>query len=415
MKLELSYGKGSLPLTIPDGLTVKTLLPNEIKIGGEADLVKDALLHPIGTERLCKIVNKGEKIVIITSDVTRPVPSKILLPYLLEELALAGVEFQDITVVFALGSHRSHTEAEKIKLVGEEIYAKIECVDSDGQDFSSLGMTKRGTPVEIFTRVAQADRRICLGNIEYHYFAGYSGGAKAVMPGVSTQNAIQKNHSRMLEPGARTGNMIKNPVREDIEEAAAMVGIDFILNVVLDENKNIAGAFCGDATRAHRKGCEFLDSLYKVGIEKLYDIVIVSAGGYPKDINLYQAQKALDNASHGVKEGGVLILCAKCAEGLGGDVFKRWIYEAKTPAELVNRLAVRFELGGHKAAAIAGVLQKSKIVLVSDMEEDLVKKAFLKPFFSMDEAFKTALGHFKHKKPDILYMPIGGSTLPALI
>jgi nickel-dependent lactate racemase len=166
-------------------------------------------------------------------------PSRLVLPELIRELTAGGSQYKDISVVFALGSHRAHSEEEKKYLMGEEIYGKISCVDSSVTDCVYLGMTSRGTPVEIFRPVAEADKIICLGNIEYHYFAGYSGGAKAIMPGVSTRNAIQANHSMMVIEGSHAGELDHNPVRQDIEEAADFLKIDFILNVVLDEKKNI--------------------------------------------------------------------------------------------------------------------------------------------------------------------------------
>ena len=164
----------------------------------------------------------NEKIVIITSDITRPMPTYKVMPLLLDELYDAGVNAKDITLVFALGSHRKHTREEMIKLAGERAANEIKMIDSDMSDCVRMGVTKRGTPVDIFMPVAEADRRICLGNIEYHYFAGYSGGSKAIMPGVSTREAIRKNHSLMVEEGSHAGNLDTNPVREDIEEAASL-------------------------------------------------------------------------------------------------------------------------------------------------------------------------------------------------
>ena len=191
-------------------------------------------------------------------------------------------------------------------------------MDSDPDDCVSYGMTSRGTPVDITRIVAEADRRILLGNIEYHYFAGYSGGAKAIMPGVSTRAAIQANHSRMVLPEAKAGALETNPLRMDIEEAGAMVGIDFILNVVLSEHKEILKAVAGDAVKAHREGCRFLDKLYRKELKAPADIVLVSQGGAPKDLNLYQTQKALDNAKHAVKDGGVIILIGSCKDARDG-------------------------------------------------------------------------------------------------
>ncbi len=310
-EFQIGYGKENSSFKLPAENFFMEIKANEIAIDltGEEE-VERALQNPIGTPRLSEIISKGESVCIITSDITRPCPSAILLPPVIQELQEAGVSADDITVVFALGSHRRHTEEEKRLLVGDEIYEMVHTLDSDPDDTVFLGYTSRGTPVNITSIVAQADRRICLGNIEMHYFAGYSGGGKAIMPGVSDRAAIQANHSKMIESTSVAGEIATNNVRLDIEEAADICGIDFILNVVLDEQKQIVKAVAGDHRAAHRVGCEFLDSLYKIPIPEAADIVIASPGGFPKDINVYQAQKSLDNAQHAVKPGGVIILAA---------------------------------------------------------------------------------------------------------
>ncbi|MBQ8144773.1 MAG: nickel-dependent lactate racemase [Butyricicoccus sp.] len=412
MKLELNIGTTSQFVEVPDACVQQVLLPNAVTydLTGE-DEVRRALAAPIGSPRLGEIVKPGEKIAIITSDITRPMPTYVVMPALLDELYAAGVKKEDITLVFALGSHRMHTEAEKEKLAGARAYAEISCIDGDASDCVHMGTTAAGTPVDIVRVVAEADRRICLGNIEYHYFAGYSGGAKAIMPGVSTRAAIQSNHSMMIREEACAGNITTNPVRKDIEEAAAICGVDFILNVVLDEHKKIIRAVAGDVTAAHREGCAFLDQLYQKKIEKRADIVIVSQGGAPKDLNLYQTQKALDNAKHAVRDGGIVILMGSCKEGLGEHVFEEWLLAAKKPTDLIDRIKQEFRLGGHKAAAIAMVLEHAEIYLVSDMEPDFVRSLFMTPFGTVEEAYQAATEKLG-KDASVLVMPYGGSTLP---
>lgn len=414
MEFQVGFGKSKLKFNIDEKNVIGELLPNKIKIDlTGVEEVKRAIENPIGSKRLKNIVKKGEKIVIITSDITRPMPSKIVLPLLIEEILNSGAIKDDITIVFALGSHRLQTEEEKKYLVGEEIYNSIKCIDSNENDYRALGISKNGTPVEIFTPVAEADRRICLGNIEYHYFAGYSGGAKAIMPGVSTRKAIQANHSKMIEESAKAGNIETNPVRNDIDEVEEYVPIDFILNVVLDEKKQIIKAAAGHYIDAHREGCRFLDRFYKIKIKEKADIVITSPGGYPKDLNLYQSQKALDNAKHAVKDGGIIIFVASCIEGIGSKVFEKWIMEANTSGDLIRRVKENFELGGHKAAAIAMVLEKAKIYLVSEMDPSLVRDIFLDPYSDLQEAIDNALNE-KGMSASVLLMPYGGSTLPVV-
>ena len=387
MDITLKIGTRSETVQVPEANLQGILTPNEVSVAltGEAEVWR-ALNEPIGTPRLRDIVHPGEKIAIITSDITRPMPTWKVMPALLDELYDAGVKREDITLVFALGSHRCHTEEEQRHLAGDRAWSEITCVDGNTADCVHIGVTSRGTPVDIVRTVAEADRRICLGNIEYHYFAGYSGGAKAIMPGVSTRAAIQANHSRM-------------------------VGVDFIVNVVLDAKKEIIRAVAGDVTAAHRVGCAFLDTLYRKEIPQRADIVLVSQGGAPKDLNLYQTQKALDNAKHAVKPGGVVVLIGSCKEGLGEKTFEEWLTTAPTPHSLIERIKKEFRLGGHKAAAIAMVLEKADIYLVSDMEDALVERLFMKPFHSVQAAYDAAVEKCG-ANASVLVMPYGGSTLP---
>lgn len=412
MKIELGYGDGIQTAEIPDRNILKILRANPVSSGEKGgSVVREALKSPIASAPLSEIVRPGEKTVIITSDITRPMPTWDVMPAVLDELYAAGVSPEDITLVFALGSHRAHTEEEKKHLAGERAYREISCIDSDPDDCVHLGVTSAGTPVDITRVVAEADRRICLGNIEYHYFAGYSGGAKAIMPGVSTPAAIQANHSMMVQEKAHAGNIKDNPIRKDLEEAAAMCGVDFIVNVVLNEHKEIIKAVAGDLTEAHREGCRFLDSLYQVEIPEKADIVIVSQGGAPKDLNLYQTQKALDNSKHAVKDGGTVILVGSCREGLGQAVFQEWMTEAAEPADLIRRVKENFRLGGHKAAAIAMVLEKAGIYLVSEMESGFVKSIFMEPYSDLQSAFDDAIAKYG-PEAKVIVMPYGGSTLP---
>ena len=411
---KFGFGKGFKQFRIKEENIIMELKQNKVEfdLTGSKEVTR-AINNPIGTQRLSKIVHPGEKVAIVTSDITRPMPSSLVLPIVIQELTDAGIKLEDITVVFALGSHRKQTEEERKYIVSEEIFSKVKCIDSDPDVCIHLGSSNNGTPIDIFETVANADRRICLGNIEFHYFAGYSGGAKALMPGVSSRAAIQANHSGMVKNEAKAGELDSNPVRIDIEEVVKFVPIDFILNVVLDEDKNIIKAVAGHYVEAHREGCRFLDKLYKIQIPERADIVVTTPGGYPKDINLYQAQKALDNSKHAVKEGGIIILLASCNEGLGEEVFERWMLAAKSPESLVDDIQKNFELGGHKAAAIALVLQKARIFLVSDLEKEFVKSLFMEPFADMNSALYTAFNELGENAKVIL-MPHGGSTLPYL-
>ncbi len=412
MKFDLKFAKKTLPLEIADDRIMSVLLPPEdITVPNANEEIKRAMQNPIGSDRLKNIVKKGEKIAIITSDITRPCPSYVMLPSVLEELEEAGIEKKDIVIIFALGTHRKHTMEEIETLVGKEIAENYSCIDSDINNCIEVGTSSTGTPFDVFAPVVQADKRICLGNIEYHYFAGYSGGDKAIIPGVATPRCIQANHRMMIEPKACTGNIDDNPVRADIEELEKYLSVDFILNVILGSKKEVLKAVAGDHIKAHREGCKFLDTLYKFPLEKAADIVVVSAGGFPKDINMYQAQKALDNARYAVKEGGVIILVASCYELYGSKTFEKWVVNSTSPDQIVKDIHANFELGGHKAAAIALTLQKAKVLCVSDMPEDVSKKLFFEPCADVQGALARA-DEICGAGAKVLVMPIGGSTLP---
>ena len=414
MKIDFGFGNSVQTTLIPDENVMGVLCANEVAPPeSEEKEIISALQNPIGTAPISQIVKPGKKIAIITSDITRPMPTYKVMPHLLDELYAAGVDKKDITLVFALGSHRNHTHEEMQKLAGDRAWNEINCVDTDPKDCVHMGMTSAGTPVDITRVVAEADYRICLGNIEFHYFAGYSGGAKAIMPGVSTRDAIQANHSMMVRPEACAGNITTNPIRNDIEEAGRICGIDFIVNVILSEHKKILKAVAGHPVEAHREGCKFLDTLYLKELEKPADIVLVSQGGAPKDLNLYQTQKALDNARHAVKEGGIIILIGSCKEGLGEEVFEEWMTKSPSPQAMIDRIGHDFQLGGHKAAAIAMTLQKADIYLVSDMEPDFVKSLFLTPMADTQTALTAAFEKLGNDAT-VLAMPYGGSTLPRI-
>jgi nickel-dependent lactate racemase len=415
MRVAFGFGNGEQTVNIPDINCLGVLEENEIPPvrESEAEILNRALDFPIDSLCIEDIVKPGEKIVIITSDKSRPMPTDCVLPHLLDRLHQSGVSFKDVTLVFALGSHPPQTEEERRALAGERAWKEIACIDSDLNDCILLGHTHRGSPVEIMRVVAEADRRICLGNIEYHYFAGYSGGAKAIFPGVASHKTIQANHRRMTEDAACAGCLTGNPVREDLEEGAAFCRADFILNVVLDGHKRIVGAFAGDVTSAHRAGCAFVDRLFGVSIDRRADIVLVSQGGAPKDLNLYQTQKALDNARHAVKDGGIIILIGSCKEGLGSKTFEEWLVTAENSKSLIERIGRDFRLGGHKAAAIAMVLENADIFLVSELDEALVRRTFMVPFSTVQKAFDAALSR-KGKEATVWAMPCGGSTLPRL-
>ena len=412
MRMEFGYGKGIQTVEIPDKNLLAVLTANEMEHERRgADAVDYALEHPIGAARLRETAKKGQKVAVITSDISRPLPSYDVLPSVIRELNEAGIPDEDITVVFALGSHRHHTEEERRHLAGDEVFERVRCIDSDPEDCIHTGTSSRGTPFDFSRSVVEADLRVALGNIEFHYFAGYSGGVKALMPGVSTPAAIQCNHSLMVSQDACAGRLEGNPVRQDLEEALSFCPVHFIVNAVLDEHKKIVYAVAGDVIEAHRAGCRYLDRMYRKPIPARADIVLVSQGGAPKDANLYQTQKALDNAKHAVKKGGTMIVIGACNEGLGSARFEEWLTGAPTAHSMVERIGKDFQLGGHKAAAIAMVLENARIDLVSEMEDDFVRSIFLNPQPDAQSAFDEAMERYG-AEATVIAMPFGGATLP---
>ena len=352
--------------------------------------IRRALAEPIGAPRLSELAERATRAVIVVSDVTRPCPSHKFLPALLDELH--ALPSDAVSILFALGSHRAHTPEEQARLVGDEVVRRgVRLLDLDQDDCVPAGTTSRGTPLSVFRPYLEADLRVCTGNIDYHYFAGFSGGAKAVVPGLCTYDTIRANHGMMLSPSARAGILDGNPVREDIDEAGGILGIDFILNVVLDEEKRIVHAVAGDCRAAHRAGVALYDARCDLRVDAAADVVVASPGGAPKDINLYQAQKTLDNVAGAVRDGGVIILVARCGEGLGNAVFEQWMAEMEEPDDLVQRIRREFVLGGHKAAAIAALLTRVDLFVVSDLPHDMVTGMHMTPFATVDDAVATAL------------------------
>ncbi len=247
---------------------------------------------------------------------------------------------------------------------------------------------------------------ICTGSIEFHYYAGYSGGLKSLLPGVSSLASIRKNHALMTHPDAVSGR-IDSPVRQDIEEGTSGLS-RFILNAVLNSKKEIVAVVAGDPIEAHRAGALYADRMYRIRAEPA-EIVIASPGGMPKDINLYQSQKALENAKNIVKDGGTIILVAECPEGLGNDVYGRWLDIPRE--ELLPRLNDGFELGGHKAVLTSILAERVELYLVSAISDALAKKAYFTPAEGVQSALDSAI--VKHgDSAQVLLMPHGGMTLP---
>ncbi|MDR0767779.1 MAG: nickel-dependent lactate racemase [Methanosarcinales archaeon] len=413
-KLSVPYGSGLLSFELPKSALLSIILPSdEGESAADSDaLVKNALKNPINSKRLSEIAAPDQKIAVIVNDITRPTPSAYLIPFVLEELALAGVPDENITFYFALGLHRAQSEDEIQKLLGIDICRRFKSVQHEAGTFPtvSFGKTSRGTPIEIYSDIIENDLIVGIGEIGFHYYAGYSGGAKSLLPGVSSEASVIENHKMMIDKNAASGRT-DSPVRRDLEEAAKIVGLDFILNVVLDGRKNVAAAFAGDFIDAHREGVKVVDAMYKISVEPA-DAAIASCGGYPKDINLYQSNKALDNAAQAVKEGGAIILVAECRDGIGNDVYSKWNKECQTAADAIARFKKEFEFGGHRTATVAAAAQRFDLYLVSSLPDETAKEAFFTPCKTIEEAVSKVLAKNSNAKFHVI--PYGGQTLPSM-
>ena len=410
----LPFGRSGLNVQIMSANLLGVFGPCEDStVFDEEELLGQALARPIGTPPLRDLARAGQKVVIVTSDLTRPCPSKRILTVVMDELAAGGISEADITVVIALGLHRAMAADELKEALGSEIYRRVRVINHDPENTIHLGFTSAGTPVEIFRPVVEADLRVCLGNIEFHYFAGFSGGAKAVLPGCASRAAITANHAMMVRPEAAAGRLEDNPLRVDIEEGVDMLGVDFIVNVVVDGGHHIVGAVAGDLRSAHKSGCELVRARGSVAIPQLADIVLVSAGGYPGDVNLYQAQKALDNAAGAVREGGIIVWVAECSEGFGNRTFENWMRRASSAGEILRRIQSGFVLGGHKAAAVASVLQRAGIFLVSALPLESVRDCGLVAFEDLEGALERAFNELG-SEAKVVVLPRGGSVFPVV-
>jgi nickel-dependent lactate racemase len=400
MRVKLGYGSGCIEFE-PLAKNCEVLLPRELPAANDQEIER-ALSEPFGYDLTlfggCKSAS------ILVSDITRPSPSYMILPSLAKSLHEVGV--RDIKVVFALGTHRRMTPIEEKLLLRDCI--SMPHIQHDPKKCVSLGQTAEDTPVEIFEEVAASDLIIATGNIEYHYYAGYSGGAKAILPGISSERSVNANHELMRDPRAVSGRL-DSPVRQDFEDAAEVAGLDFILNVILNSKKEIVRAVAGDYIKAHRAGAEVVDKMYRIKV-KPADIVITCAGGRPKDLNLFQAQKALDNAKGAATPGGTIILVAECCEGLGHPVFERWVSVADCAEDCIDRFGREYEFGGHKAAFLAKESLEHNIILVSALPREMAEMCFFQPAITLEEAVDAA--QKRHgKDAHMVVMPFGNLTL----
>lgn len=424
--IDMPYGQKNFELKLEDSriLTVVKSRKLDAASATQEQTLEKALKNPIASPGLEKILRPGDKVCLIVPDITRLWESTFVsTPILLKVISDCGVKDEDIIILCATGTHRKMTEQEHSRLLGEETVKRFKIIDHQCQDTDNLtylGSTSRGTPVYFNSHACQADKIVTSGGIVYHFMAGFGGGGKMLLPGIAGYDTIQHNHELALNPGfgsgdnpnARAGNIgPSNPLRSDINEAAAMLAPCFALNVVVDDKFRIIGAFAGDWLKAHAEGCRMVAELDGARIPERSDFVIASAGGSPKDINLYQGVKLLSNSLAAAKPGATIILLAQFPEGFGNADCEKMIKDYADMPSREKSLREKFSIGAYSGFLFAEACEKYHIILVSDMPAEDFKNTKLVPANSLEEAMRLAQ---KFVKPDssAVVMPHGATTLP---
>ncbi len=410
-------GQSVVPFALDPEFIIGELRINEFPpLKDPSAAILSAIRNPIGSKPLREVVKAGETVALLVNDPTRIANSHVFLPILLNELNSAGVADKDMFIMFAVGAHRPLQETEMTQLVGVETARRVRMYNSEARNlsqFKHLGRTSRGNDIYFHKRVAEADHIICTGSIVYHFFSGFGGGRKALLPGVAAYETICRNHALMLDPRAGMGKLKGNPVYEDQVEGTEMLRPSFLLNVVLNEKREFLGVYAGDYIQAHLEACKFVEKVYGTPIQDLADLVIATCGGYPKDINVYQLQKTMDNAWLAVREGGVVIILGECVEGVGDELYLEWMKKYQTPEKIEAAIRANFLVGGHKAYAVTRLMKKAQFILLSGLDPALARTLLFTPAKDMKEALAMAFSKLG-PKPRILLMPQGSLTVPIL-
>ena len=401
-RIKIPYSRSFLEAELPEEKLIgifESSLPESD--GNEIEAVKNALVLPIGSEKLSGLSKGKKSAVVISSDHTRPVPSRVIMPQILEELRKGSPDI-DITILIATGFHRATTREELIGKFGEEIVNSEKIVVHDSLDKHSLiklGTLPSGGELIINRLAVETELLVAEGFIEPHFFAGFSGGRKSVLPGIASADTVLANHcSEFIQsPFARTGNLENNPIHRDMLFAAEQAKLAFIVNVVLDHKKRVIKAFAGDSAKAHLAGCEYLKSKCQVKVPES-DIVITSNGGYPLDQNIYQAVKGMTAAEGACRENGVIIMVSSCCDGHGGESFYENMANARCPFEVLKKTA---SVSRDKTVPdqwefqiLARVLSRHKVIMVSsDCDSAMIKSMHMEHAFTLDEAIKKAFSY----------------------
>jgi len=415
----LPFGKTLQQLEIPEKYTQKWIAPPSLEPAPDPlRLVKQALQDPLRVSpdevNFWTSVFPNQQVAIAINDKTRPAPNHLLLPPLLERLHSMGIPQKQIKIWVATGSHLPMKPEEFSSILPSSIVEQYSIYSHNIEDQNNLihlGETSRGTPIWVNRQFYQADLKIVVGDIEPHHFAGFSGGYKTAAIGLAGWPTINANHALLTQPDAWIGEFEKNPLRQDIEEIGARIGVHLAINAILNHDKQIVRVFAGHPEAVIREGIKASKALWGVFNPNLFDLVIASAGGYPKDINFYQAQKAITHASMFCNVGGTIILLAECSEGIGSATYEQFMEGKRSISEIYSHFqSLGFQVGPHKAFQVARLLEKFNIILVSNIEEKRVHHLLLTPAPNIQTAFQKALNNFS-SPPKIGILPHATTTL----
>lgn len=410
MKIIIPYGKeGRQELEIPEENLAGIIYPNEVDTRDEGKEIRASLDSPVGSPPLHEFLEGAENVVFVLNDATRPTPT----PKVLDELA-SRMDLSKARFIIATGSHRAPTEDEYRFILGshyEALMPRVHSHDSKNDKFVYLGKSKNGTPMCVNQMVYDADRLVVITSVEPHYFAGYTGGRKSFFPGVASFETIEQNHKLAMSPEAQILVLEGNPVHEDMMDALSSIKRKktFSIQLVLDRHQKIYRAAAGQIDEAFRKAVGWANEVFVVPIEERADLVVTVAP-YPMDVDLYQSQKALDNGKWALKEGGTIVFVAECRSGVGHDTFHKQLSHSTDPRQILENLTRDYKLGYHKAAKIAEILLESRICGVTDLEPEVLRKANITPFYSVQSAVDAVLQENRDAK--VLVLMDGSVTVP---
>jgi nickel-dependent lactate racemase len=426
-EIRMRYGQGEVTFSLPEEQIFFEVVGKEYPaISDIPGAIRAALARPIDSPPLRELLHPTDKVAVAVSDITRSWQRMdLVLPTLFETISRAGIPDENISILVVVGGHRQNTEEEMEQLCGKDVCQRFNIVNHNARDLENmvyLGKTSRGTEVAINRVVAEADRIILTGGIIYHYLVGYGGGRKSVIPGFSSIRTIQQNHLLAMapelgsgsNPNARSGKTRGNECHEDMMEIAGFVKPDFIVNVVPNADGDYAGIFAGNWVSAWQEGTKRVDEIYSVATPGTADIVIASAGGFPKDINLYQVGKTMDNASYAVKKGGAVIIVSECRDILEPPEFPQW-FQYPSNLEMEKALRADFTIPAWVALKEIECSDIATFIMVTRPENaDLVGKAGIIPVATMEEALDHAYRRCGTKEPRVTLMPQGANTLPVI-